>query len=283
MSRPPRSRASNTIRVMTVPPPQKKQPAFGSTALLVKILRKVLLDLTQAAFSARSGVDADLISRYENGAIRKPTARNLDHLLTAAGVLDLKQPLLRAADHLATLLGPPPPHPAQTPGDPLRIRNILQRTSRRLRQLDSRLPSGEYNPPKRREFETISLLVRFLRAVLLDCTVTELSCRTGIDRSVLSRYESGRVGKPDPANLDRLLFEARVLPLKEPLLRAMSHLAALLARHPLPEESADDSPLLAPAEVDSFVTLAADLLHRTSLRLGLESDKILSSCAKKRL
>src|SRR5689334_16813953 len=153
MSRPPRSRASNAIRVMTVPPPQKEQPPPGSTALLVKILRKVLLDLTQAELAARSGVDADLISRYENGAIRKPIARNLDRLLTAAGVLDLKQPLLRAADHLAALLGPTPMRSAPTPGDPLRIRNLLQHTARRLRQPDSRILPGEYSPPIRRDLE----------------------------------------------------------------------------------------------------------------------------------
>jgi transcriptional regulator with XRE-family HTH domain len=258
---------------MTVPPPQKKQPALGSTALLIKIIRKVLLDLTQGELSARSGVDPDLISRYESGAVRKPTARNLDRLLTSAGVLDLKQPLRRAADHLAALLRPPEPSPPASPDDPLRVRNLLRHTSRRLRQPDSQLLPGEYSSPIWRDSATISLLVRFLRAVLLDCTVTELSRRTGIARSVLSRYESGHVGKPGSANLDRLLVEAQVLPLKQPLLRAMSDLAAILARHPRPEESADHSPLLPPAEVDSFVGFTADLLHRTSLRLGLESDK----------
>jgi transcriptional regulator with XRE-family HTH domain len=257
---------------MTVPPPQKKQPPLGSTALLVKILRKVLLNLTQAELSARSGVDADLISRYENGTI-EPTSRNLDRLLTAAGVLDLKQPLRRAADHLAALLSPPPPSPPPSPDDPLRIRNLLQHTSRRLRQSDSRLVTGEYSPPIRRDLETSALLVRFLRNVLLDCTVAELSRRTGIHKDVLSRYESGRVRTPAPANLDRLLAEARVLPLKEPLLRAMSDLATVLARQPRPEPSAEESPLLTPAEIDAFVGFAADLLHRTSLRLGLESDK----------
>ncbi|MFP5285092.1 MAG: helix-turn-helix domain-containing protein, partial [Thermoanaerobaculia bacterium] len=84
---------------------------LGPTALLVKLLRMVVLDLTQGELSARSGVDADLISRYENGIVRQPTDRNLDRLLSAAEVLDLKQPLLLAADHLSELLSPPAPSP----------------------------------------------------------------------------------------------------------------------------------------------------------------------------
>ena len=101
---------------------------LGPAALLVKLLRKVLLDLTQGELSTRSGVDADLISRYENGTIRQPTARNLDRLLSAADVLDLKQPLLLAADHLSALLAPPSPSPAPPADDPLRIRELLQQT-----------------------------------------------------------------------------------------------------------------------------------------------------------
>src|SRR5689334_22662306 len=147
MSREARSRVKNTIRFMAVPPPHQNN--LGPTALLVKLLRKVLLDLTQSELSARSGVDADLISRYENGTIRQPTPRNLDRLLTAAEVPDLKQPLLQTADHLSALLSPPPPSPAPS-GDPLRIRELVQKTSRRLLRSDTRCLTGEYSSPDRR-------------------------------------------------------------------------------------------------------------------------------------
>ena len=279
VSRAPRSRASNTIRFMTVSPPQKKQPPLGSTALLVKFLRRVLLDLTQDELSARSGVDADLISRYENGTIRQPTPRNLDRLLIAADVLDLRQPLLLAADHLSALLSPPPPSPAPPGDDPLRIRDLAQQTSRRQyitqTQTDSRFLTGEYRPPVRRDFVASALLARFLRAVLLGCNLGELSRRTGIHRDVLSRYETGRVRQPNPANLDRLLAEAQVLHLKEPLLRAMNDLSGILSRHPRPESAAETT-LLTPEEADSLVAFAADLMRRTSIRLGLERDKFPS-------
>ena len=138
---------------------------------------------------------------------------------------------------------------------------------------------GEYIAPNRRDFVATALLVRFLRAVLLDCNLGELSRRTGIHRDVLSRYEAGRVRKPDTANLDRLLAEARVLHLKEPLLRAMTDLSAVLARQPRPE-SAGNLPLLAPAEADSLVAFAADLMRRTSQELGLESDKFSSQATE---
>ncbi|HEX5720206.1 MAG TPA: helix-turn-helix transcriptional regulator [Thermoanaerobaculia bacterium] len=244
---------------------------LGPTALLVKLLRKVLLGCPQVEMSARSGVDADLISRYENGTIRQPTSRNLDRLLSAAGVLDVKQPLLLTADHLSALLNPPPPSP---PGDdPLRLGELLQRTSQRLLQSDSRLLTGEYIPPIRRDLVAVALLTRFLRAVLLDCSLGELSRRTGINRDVLSRYEAGRVRKPDPANLDRLLAEAQVLHLKEPLLRAMSDLSAVLSHQPQPAAATVEPNLLSPSQVDSFLAFATDLLHRTSLRLGLECEK----------
>lgn len=131
------------------------QNDLGPTALLVKLVRKILLDLTQDELSARSGVNADLISRYENGAIRQPTPRNLDRLLSAADALDLKEPLLFAADHLSTLLSPPPPSPAPAGDDPLRIRDLVQQTSRRQyltqTQTDSRFLTGEYSPPVRRD------------------------------------------------------------------------------------------------------------------------------------
>ncbi|MFL6199479.1 MAG: helix-turn-helix domain-containing protein [Thermoanaerobaculia bacterium] len=265
---------------MAVSPPQKKQPPLGPTALLVKLLRTVILDLTQDELSARSGVSADLISRYENGTIRKPTPRNLDRLLGAAGVLDLKEPLLLAAGHLSTLLSPPLPRPAPPGDDPLRIRELLLETSQRQylirTQPDSRLLAGEYNSPDRSDLVATALLTRFLRAVLLGCNLGELSRRTGIHRDVLSRYESGRVRQPDSANLDRLLAEARVLPLKESLLRAMSDLSAVLSRHPRHSRlaaSAGEPILLASGQVESFVAFAADLMHRTSQSLGLERDK----------
>lgn len=244
---------------------------LAPTALLVKLLRMVVLDLTQGELSDRSGVDADLISRYENDKVQ-PTPRNLDRLLSAAEVLDLKTPLLQAADHLSALLSPPLPSPAPPGDDPLRIRDLAQQTSRRLLQPDSRLLAGEYSAPIRRDLVATALLTRFLRALLLDCTIAELSRRTGIHRDVLSRYESGRVRQPDPANLDRLLAEAQVLHLKEPLLWAMSDLSAILSRQPRPE-SAAKAALLPPAHVDSLVAFAADLMRRTSLRLGLERDK----------
>lgn len=262
---------------MAVSPPQKKQPPLGSTALLVKLLRTVVLDLTQDELSARSGVSEDLISRYENGTIRKPTPRNLDRLLSAAGVLDLKQPLLLVADRLAALLSPPEPSPAPPGDDPLRIRELLQETSRRQylipMQPDSRLLAGEYSSPDRSDLVATALLTRFLRAVLLGCNLGELSRRTGIHRDVLSRYESGRVRQPAPANLDRLLAEAQVLHLKEPLLRSMSDLSAVLSRHPRLAESAGEPVLLSSGQVESLVAFAADLIHRTSQSLGLEHDK----------
>lgn len=285
MSRAPRSRANKKIRFMA--PPQKRDAPrasmagtglprndLGPTALLVKLLRMVVLDLTQGELSARSGVDADLISRYENGTIRQPTDRNLDRLLSAAEVLDLKQPLLLAADHLSELLSPMTPSPPPPADDPLRVREILQRASRRLRQTDSRFLAGEYISPLRRDLGTSALLVRFLRAVLLGCTIAELSRRTGINRDVLSRYDTGRVQKPDPANLDRLLSEAQVLHLKDSLLRAMSDLSLILSRHPRAANA--ETTLLTPKEVDSLVALSADLLRRASIRLGLDRGEFSS-------
>lgn len=248
---------------------------LGPTALLVKLLRMVVLDLTQGELSDRSGVDADLISRYENGTIRQPTDRNLDRLLGAAEVLDLKQQLLLAADHLAELLSPPVPSPPPPADDPLRIRELVQRTSRRLSQVDSRFLAGEYSSPIRRDFGTNALLVRFLRAVLLDCTIGELSRRTGINRDVLSRYEAGQVRQPDPANLDRLLAEAQVLHLKDSLLQAMTALSAILSRHPQAVSVAEPA-LLTPEDVDSLVAFSADLLRHASIRLGLKHDKFSS-------
>ena len=275
---------------MAVSPPHQKrdvlpQNDLGPTALLVKLLRKVLLDLTQGELAARSGVDADLISRYENGAIRQPTSKNLDRLLSAAGVLDLKEPLLLTAGHLSALLSPPPPSPAPPGDDPLRIRELAQKTSRRQHltqtQTDSRPLTGEYKPPIRRDLVASALLARFLRAVLLGCNLGELSRRTGIHRDVLSRYETGRVRQPDAANLDRLLAEARALHLKESLLRAMYDLSSILSRHPRPE-SAAETPLLTPGEADSLVAFTADLMRRTSIRLGLERDKSSSLVPKDR-
>jgi transcriptional regulator with XRE-family HTH domain len=282
VSREPRSRMKNTIRVMEVAPQRKAPPQtsmarpglprtdLGPTALLVKLLRKVLLGCPQVEMSARSGVDADLISRYENGTILQPTPRNLDRLLSAAGFLDVKQPLLLIADQLSALLSPPPPNP---PGDPLRLGELLQRTSQRLLQSDSRLLPGEYIPPNRRDLVTTALLARFLRAVLLGCSLGELARRTGIHRDVLSRYEAGRVRKPDPANLDRLLAEAQVLHLKEPLLRAMSGLSAVLSNQPQPATATVEPNRLSPGEVDAFLAFVTDLLHCTSLSLGLECEK----------
>lgn len=252
---------------------------LGPTALLVKLLRKVLLDLTQGELSARSGVDADLISRYEKGTIRQPTHRNLDRLLTAAGLLDLREPLLLAVDHLSALLSPPPPSPAPPGDDPLRIRELVQQTSRRQyrtqTQSDSRLFYGEYSPPIRRDLVANAILARFLRTVLLGCNLGELSRRTGIHRDVLSRYETGRVRQPDPANLDRLLAEAQVLHLKEPLLRVMNDLSGILSRHSQPG-SADETTLLTPEEAAALVAFALDLMRRTSIRLGLEREKFPS-------
>lgn len=269
MSRAARNSVKNTIRFMAVSPPHQRRDALprndlGPTALLVKLLRKVLLDLTQGELSARSGVDADLISRYENGIIRQPTPRNLDRLLTAAGVLDLREPLLLAVDRLSALLNPLP-KPTPSEGDPLRIRDLTQTQS------DSRLLSGEYSPPIRRDLVASAILTRFLREVLLGCNLGELSRRTGIHRDVLSRYETGRVRKPDPANLDRLLAEAQVLHLKEPLLRAMSDLSGILSRHSQPA-SAEET-LLTPEEAGALVAFAVDLMRRTSIRLGLEREK----------
>ncbi len=92
---------------------------------------------------------------------------------------------------------------------------------------------------------------------------------------MLSRYETGRVRQPSPANLDRLLAEAQVLHLKEPLLRAMYDLSGILSRHPRPE-SAGETTLLTPGEADSLVVFAAGLMQSTSVRLGLEDDKFSS-------
>lgn len=242
---------------------------LGSTALLVKLLRKVLLGCTLDELSERSGVDADLISRYEKGKVRKPTSRNLGRLLSAADVQDLEQPLLHAADRLSLLLSPPP-------ADALSLEDLIQRTSQRLLQSESRLLPGEYSRPKRRDLATVALLTRFLRKILLDdCTLAELSARTGIHRDVLYRYETGLVEQPSRANLDRLLAEAQVLHLKEPLLRAMNDLSLLLSRQP---QAANHPavPPLTPRQTESFLAFAEDLLRRTSQRLGLQGENFPS-------
>ncbi|MFP5284764.1 MAG: helix-turn-helix domain-containing protein, partial [Thermoanaerobaculia bacterium] len=139
----------------------------------------------------------------------------------------------------------------------------------------------EYSSPIRRDLETSALLVRFLRAVLLGCTIAEVSRRTGINRDVLSRYETGRVRQPNPANLDRLLAEAQVLHLKGSLLSAMSDLSAILSRHPQ-AASAAETPLLTPKDIDSLVACSADLLRQASIRLGLKHDKFSSQVPEDR-
>ncbi|HWM90107.1 MAG TPA: helix-turn-helix transcriptional regulator [Thermoanaerobaculia bacterium] len=240
-------------------------PPKTSTALLVKLLRRVILDCTQSDLSTRSGVHENLLSRYESGEV-KPTSRNLDRLLNAAGVLGIKEPLCFAVDHLFDLLNPPP-QAAATPGDPLLLEDLLRRTALRLRQLqpDPQLLPGEYIPPTRREFHSTALLVRFLRNILLDCTLLELSSRSGIDKDLISRYGRGKI-QPGPAKLDRLLAEAHVLHLKEPLLRAMDHLSAVLSREPQPAKTTDDEPLLAPSPSDSLLAFADELLRRTTAK-----------------
>ena len=117
MSRPVKSRTHSKNRVMVATPPEEVPPQtamaqaglqktydYNTTALLVRFLRRTLLGCTLDEYSELSGVNADLISRYEGGKVGRPTDRNLDRLLSAAGVLDLKLPLLRAFQHLSGLL-----------------------------------------------------------------------------------------------------------------------------------------------------------------------------------
>jgi transcriptional regulator with XRE-family HTH domain len=233
--------------------------AHPGLPLLIRFLPKVLLGCSLRELANRSGIHENLLSRYGTGAVQ-PTARNLARILSAAGVLEIRQPLLLAFDQLATLLSPPPTQDALP-----NLRDFLQRTSRRLLQLqpDAELSSGEYSSPDRRGLVATALLVRFLRTILLDCNQRELSRRTGIDRRVLVRYETGESRRLNAENLDRLLAEAGVLHLKGPLLQAMSHLSALLASPSRPAKVFD----LPAAEVEAFLAFSAELLHRTSEKL----------------
>ena len=279
MSRAVRSRVQNKNRAMAITPqgeaPPQASMALAGLPLLVKFLRKILLDCTLHELSARSGVHPHLISRYERGEVQ-PTSRNLDRLLRAAGVLEIQGPLLLAFDHLTTLLSPPPSGIALSDADPLLLGDLLHRTSRRLLLLqphpDARLSSGEYSRPIRRDSASIALLVQFLRKILLGCTLRELSDRTGIHLNLLSRYERGGVRRPSSKNLDRLLLEARVLHLEDSLLLAMSELSALLARQPQPAKTIDlPESLLAPDEAGSFAAFTAELLRRTAEKLYPQS------------
>lgn len=137
-------------------------------------------------------------------------------------------------------------------------------------------PPGEAPPqtgmaqadlPKTYEHNTTALLVRFLRRVLLGCTLDEYSDLSGVNADLISRYESGKVGQPTDRNLDRLLSAAGVLDLKDPLLRTFDHLSGLLMR--LPQASKDfEEFMLEDGERDPFLAFAVELFRRTSQRLG---------------
>lgn len=258
--------------------PQGKAPSQAATAeeglprhptaLLVKLLRKVLLSCTLQELAERSGVHANLISRYEQGQIQQATPRNLERLMEAAGVLEIRQPLLLALEQLSDLLNPRPPAQASA-DDPLQLRDLLGRTSRRLALLQ---PDGSAEEPARPgRLHPVALLCRFVRKVLLGCSLRELSLRTGIHENVLARYEAGKVERPSPENLDRILAEAGVLPLREPFLQAMNDLAGVLARYP--EKSVElPQPFLTPDEIDDLIAHSIELLRRTRKNLDLPEE-----------
>lgn len=127
--------------------------------------------------------------------------------------------------------------------------------------------TAEAGLPKTYDYNATALLVRFLRRALLGCTLDEYSNRSSVNPDLISRYESGKVGRPTDRNLDRLLSAAGVLDLKQPLLRIFEHLSALLSRHP-PASKDFEGLLLADDERDPFLAFAVELLFRTSQRLG---------------
>lgn len=238
------------------------------TALLVKLLRRVLLSCTLRELSERSGVHANLISRYEQGQVQQATPRNLERLMEAAGVLEIRQPLLLALEQLSDLLNPRPPAEASA-ADPLQLRDLLDRTSRRLALLQPDPLAGEPARPGR--IRPLALLFRFVRKVLLDCSLRELSLRTGIHENVLARYEAGKVERPSPENLDRILTEAGVLHLRSPLLQAMNDLADVLARYP--EKSVElPQTFPTPDQIDTLIAHSIELLRRTRKNLGLPEE-----------
>jgi transcriptional regulator with XRE-family HTH domain len=248
----------------------REGPSRNSTALLVKLLRKVLLACTQRELSERSGIDEDLISRYERGTVLQPTPRNLERLLRSAGVLEIQQPLLLALDQLSDLLSPRPPAKASS-ADPLQLRDLVDQTSRRLALLQPDALAGEPAHPAR--IHTVALLVQFLRKVLLGCSLHKLALGTGIHENVLARYEAGKVERPSPKNLDRILAAAGVLHLKTPLLQAMSDLAAVLARQPRPAEKVSTpQSLLTSEQIDGLIAFSLELLRRTREDLGLRQE-----------
>jgi transcriptional regulator with XRE-family HTH domain len=247
----------------------REGPSRNATALLVKLLRKVLLACTQRELSERSGIDADLLSRYERGKVPQATPRNLERLLSAAGVLEIQQPLLLALDQLSDLLSPRPPAEASA-SDPLQLRDLIARTSRRLALLQPDALNGEPGPGR---IHPVALLVQWIRKVLLGCSQSELSLCTGIHENVIARYEAGKVDRPSPANLDRILDAAGLLHVREPFLEAMSDLAAVLQRRPRPAESAGVSKtLLIPEEIDALIAHSIELLRRTREDLGLRQE-----------
>lgn len=238
------------------------------TALLVKLLRRVLLDCTLDDLAERSGIHADLLSRYERGRILHATDRNLERLLSAAGVLEIRHALLLAVEQLSGVLTQRPP-PLPSAADPLGIRELVDRTSRRLALLQPDVPAAARSP----RIHPLALLVLFLRKALLDVSQRELSLRTGIHENVLARYEAGKVERPSRENLDRILDAAGVLHLKEPFLQAVNDLADVLARQPAPgKKAAAPEPLLTQHQIDELIAHSIELLGRTRKELGLPEE-----------
>lgn len=258
--------------------PQGKAPSQAATAeeglsrnptaLLVKLLRRVLLSCTLRELAERSGVHANLISRYEQGQIQQATPRNLERLMEAAGVLEIRQPLLLALEQLSDLLNPRPPAQVSA-DDPLQLRDLLDRTSRRLALLQPDALAAEPARPGR--IHPVALLFRFVRKVLLDCSLRELSLRTGIHENVLARYEAGKVERPSPKNLERILAEAGVLHLKGPLLEAINDLAGVLARYPGKNVELPQA-FLTPVQIDALIAHSIGLLRRARNNLGLPEE-----------
>lgn len=88
---------------------------------------------------------------------------------------------------------------------------------------------------------------------------------------MLARYEAGKVERPSPENLDRILAEAGVLHLRKPLLQAMNDLADVLARYP--EKSVElPEPFLTADEIDSLIAHSIELLRRARKDLGLREE-----------
>jgi transcriptional regulator with XRE-family HTH domain len=117
------------------------------------------------------------------------------------------------------------------------------RVNNRRRVMAISPPQREAPPQVLTAWAFLSLLVKFIRTVLLDCTIRKLSIHSGIHENLLSRYENGEV-LPTPRNLDRILAVAGLLELKQPLLAEFDHLVSLLIPPPVDAEMLSETSTL---------------------------------------